>query len=215
MPAIEPMPPAPAYLPAVVPDASLPVEAQQASLPADRMDVVPEAPVEAVIALGSNLGASQDILRDAVAALRDTPGIELDRVAPMARTAPVGGPDQQDFLNTVVVVRTTLSPRALLRVAQGVEAAFGRVRGERWGPRALDVDLITHGATIGVTDDLELPHPRAHERAFVLIPWAHVDPVAVLPGLGGGPVAVLAETAPDRDGIRWMALDWWPAEARP
>ena len=74
---------------------------------------------------------------------------------------------------------------------------------------------MTHGSTVGVTDDLELPHPRAHERAFVLVPWAHVDPDAVLPGLGGGPVAALAETSPDRDGIRWMALDWWDTEARP
>ena len=186
-----------------------------APAPVDRMDVAPDGPVEAVVALGSNLGASQDILRDAVAALRAVPGVALRAVAPMARTAPVGGPDQQDYLNTVVVLDTTLSPRALLRACQDLEQRFGRVRDERWGPRTLDVDVITHGATVGVTDDLELPHPRAHERAFVLIPWAHVDPGAVLPGLGGGPVAVLAETAPDRDGIRWMALDWWGAEARP
>ena len=183
--------------------------------PADRMDAVPDAPVRAVVALGSNLGNSQEILRDAVGALNDVAGVEVHEVAPMARTAPVGGPEQQDFLNTVVVVETTLSPRALLQVCHGIEDAFGRVREERWGPRTLDVDLITHGATVGVADDLELPHPRAHERAFVLIPWAHVDPSAVLPGLGGGPVAVLAETAPDRDGIRWMALDWWEDEARP
>lgn len=223
-PAPTPVPaptPAPTLAPTLTPadllapvSAAPPTPAAQTA-PVDRMDVVPAGPVESVIALGSNLGASQDILRDAVAALRGTPGIALRVVAPLARTAPVGGPDQQDYLNTVVVVDTTLSPRALLHVCQDLEERFGRVREERWGPRTLDVDVITHGTTLGVADDLELPHPRAHERAFVLIPWAHVDPGAVLPGLGGGPVAVLAETAPDRDGIRWMALDWWGAEARP
>jgi dihydroneopterin aldolase/2-amino-4-hydroxy-6-hydroxymethyldihydropteridine diphosphokinase len=68
---------------------------------------------------------------------------------------------------------------------------------------------------LAVTDDLELPHPRAHERAFVLEPWAQVDPQAVLPGLGGGPVAALAATAPDREGIRWLALDWLTAPTPP
>jgi len=177
----------------------------------DRMDAVPAEPVGVVIALGSNLGASQDTLRAAVHALAEVPGLEVTGVGPLARTAPVGGPDQPDFLNTVVLGRTTLSPRALLRACQAVEDRLGRVREERWGPRTLDVDLIVHGTTIGVTDDLELPHPRAHQRAFVLLPWAHVDPQAVLPGLGGGPVAALAETAPDRAGIRWVNLDWWSA----
>jgi dihydroneopterin aldolase/2-amino-4-hydroxy-6-hydroxymethyldihydropteridine diphosphokinase len=182
--------------------------------PLDRLDVPPDEPVDVVIALGSNLGPSQDILRDAVTVLREIPGIEVHTVAPMARTAPVGNPDQQDFFNTVVLARTSLSPRALLHVCQGLEDRFGRVRDEPWGPRTLDVDIIVHGSTVAVADDLELPHPRAHERAFVLVPWAHVDPAAILPGLGGGPVDVLAETAPDRDGIRWMALDWWDAGAR-
>jgi len=110
--------------------------------------------------------------------------------------------------NTVVVGRTTLSPRALLHACQDIEAAHGRVREQRWGPRTLDIDLIVHGTTQAVTDDLELPHPRANQRAFVLATSAHLQPDAVLPGLGGGPVTALAETAPDRAGIRWMALDW-------
>lgn len=182
--------------------------------PPDRMDAVPDAPVEVVLALGSNLGASQDTLREAVHALVQVPGLEVTAVGPLARTAAVGGPDQPDYLNTVVLGRTTLSPRALLRECLAVEEHLGRVRTERWGPRVIDVDLVVHGSTVGVSDDLELPHPRAHERAFVLLPWAQVDPAAVLPGLGGGPVAALAETAPDREGIRWVNLDWWAAEAR-
>lgn len=179
--------------------------------PPDRMDAVPAEPVQVVLALGSNVGASQETLRDAIHALGDVPGLEVTAVGPLARTAAVGGPEQPDFLNTVVLGRTTLSPRALLRACQAVEERFGRVRAERWGPRTLDVDVIMHGSTVGATDDLELPHPRAHERAFVLLPWTHVDPRAVLPGLGGGPVAALAQTAPDRDGIRWVNLDWWTA----
>ncbi|WP_222594364.1 2-amino-4-hydroxy-6-hydroxymethyldihydropteridine diphosphokinase [Actinotalea fermentans] len=204
--------PADAALPGPGGDAPAP-RGQHAAAPppSDRMDVAPEAPVQAVLALGSNVGASQDTLRAAVRALADVPGIEVSAVGPLARTAAVGGPEQPDFLNTVVLVGTVLSPRALLHACLEVEAGLGRVRAERWGPRTLDVDVIVHGSTIGVTDDLELPHPRAHERAFVLLPWAQVDPGAVLPGLGGGPVAALAETAPDREGVRWVNLDWWTA----
>lgn len=123
----------------------------------------------------------------------------------------MGGPGQPDFLNAVVIARTTLSPRDLLRATAEVERVHGRERTVHWGPRTLDVDIIVYGQVSAGTDDLELPHPRAHERAFVLQPWAQVRPDAVLPGLGGGPVAQLAATAPDRDGVRWLALDWLTA----
>ena len=177
----------------------------------DRLDEVPDGPVDAVLALGANLGNAQETLRAAVGDLDRTPGIDVVDVSPLARTAPVGGPDQPDFLNAVVLVRTTLSPRDLLRATQAVEQSHGRERLEQWGPRTLDVDIVVYGSVLAVTDDLELPHPRAHERAFVLQPWAQVDPTAVLPGLGGGPVAALAATAPDREGLRWLALDWLTA----
>lgn len=211
------VPPLPVAAPFPVPavPAPPPVAVPVPDAPVDRLDVAPDGSVDVVLALGSNVGASQDTLREAVLALAAVDGVEVGAVAPLTRTAAVGGPEQPDFLNTVVLGRTSLSPRALLRACQEVEARFGRARAEQWGPRTLDIDLITYGSTVAVTDDLELPHPRAHERAFVLVPWAHIDPSAVLPGLGGGPVAVLADTAPDRDGIRWMALDWWSAEARP
>jgi dihydroneopterin aldolase / 2-amino-4-hydroxy-6-hydroxymethyldihydropteridine diphosphokinase len=176
-----------------------------------RLDAAPDQPVDVVLALGSNLGPSQDILAAAIDQLADTEGISVTQVAPLARTAPVGGPAQSDFLNTVLLAQTTLSPRDLLRVCARVESSAGRQRGTANGPRTLDVDIITYGTLLVASDDLELPHPRAHERAFVLVPWTQVDPDAELPGLGGGPVAALAATAPDRDGIRWLALDWWPA----
>lgn len=179
--------------------------------PQDRLDVRPTEPVDVVLALGSNLGASHDTLRRAVLDLAEVEGLELTAVAPLARTEAVGGPEQPDFLNTVVLGRTVLSARALLHACQQVESAHGRVREEHWGPRTVDIDIVTYGTTVAVADDLELPHPRAHQRAFVLEPWAQVAPDAVLPGLGGGPVAALAQTAPDRGGIRWMALDWWAA----
>lgn len=187
--------------------------AASATLPAvtleDRLDVPPGEAVDVVLALGSNVGASQETLRRAIWDLAAVDGLELTVISPLARTAAVGGPEQPDYLNAVVLGRTTLAPRALLRATQEVEARHGRVREEHWGPRTLDVDIVLHGRTVAVADDLELPHPRAHQRAFVLQPWAQVDPDAVLPGLGGGPVADLARTAPDREGIRWMALDWW------
>ncbi|MFD4993724.1 2-amino-4-hydroxy-6-hydroxymethyldihydropteridine diphosphokinase [Cellulosimicrobium cellulans] len=174
----------------------------------DRMDDVPAGFVEVVLALGANLGDAQQTLRDTITDLDRISGLEITEVSPLARTAAVGGPDQPDFLNTVLLARTRLSARDLLHACQAVEQAHGRVRDERWGPRTLDVDLIVYGTLTAVADDLELPHPRAHERAFVLEPWSQIDPDAVLPGLGGGPVAALAATAPDRGGIRWLALDW-------
>lgn len=174
----------------------------------DALDEEPGGPVEVVLALGANLGPAQDTLRDAVTELARTPGIEVRDVSALARTSAVGGPEQSDYLNAVVLAQTTLAPRALLRATQAIEDAHGRERHERWGPRTLDIDIVLYGSVLAVTDDLELPHPRAHERAFVLQPWAQVDPDAVLPGLGGGPVGALAATAPDRDGVRWLALDW-------
>ncbi|WP_454050897.1 2-amino-4-hydroxy-6-hydroxymethyldihydropteridine diphosphokinase [Cellulomonas sp. Marseille-Q8402] len=208
------LPPAPEPVPAL-PEAPEPPpapgtddEVVDAELVQDTMDATPDGPVEVVLAIGSNLGAAQDTLRDAVADLAASPGIEVVDVSALARTAPVGGPDQPDFLNAVVIARTTLSPRDLLRATAEVERIHGRERTVHWGPRTLDVDIIVYGQVSAATDDLELPHPRAHERAFVLQPWAQVRPGAVLPGLGGGPVAQLAATAPDRDGVRWLALDW-------
>ncbi|WP_081681079.1 2-amino-4-hydroxy-6-hydroxymethyldihydropteridine diphosphokinase [Cellulomonas sp. URHD0024] len=181
----------------------------------DALDVPPSTVVDVVLALGANIGAAQETLRAAVHALSHTPGLEVVQVSPLARTAAVGGPEQADYLNAVVLARTMLAPRELLRVTQAIEQEHGRLRAERWGPRTLDVDIIVFGSVLAVTDDLELPHPRAHERAFVLEPWAQLDPQAVLPGLGGGPVAALAATAPDRDGIRWLALDWLTAPTPP
>ncbi len=152
-----------------------------------------------VLALGSNLGERLELLQGAVDALADTPGLRVLGVSPVYETDPVGGPDQPDYLNAVVVAEGRHSPRTLLERALAVENAFDRVREVRWGPRTLDVDVIVVGELVVDEPDLEVPHPRAAGRAFVLVPWLDVDAAAELPG--SGPVAALVEQL-GRDGVR-------------
>lgn len=137
---------------------------------------------EAVLALGSNLGDSAAILQGAVDLLAAS--LTVRAVSTVYQTDPVGGPEQDPYLNAVVLVETTLDPEALLALTSSVENAFERVRGVRWGPRTLDVDIVAYEGLVQDSPDLTLPHPRAHERAFVLIPWADVDPDAAVPGFG-------------------------------
>ncbi|MGH3156286.1 MAG: 2-amino-4-hydroxy-6-hydroxymethyldihydropteridine diphosphokinase [Streptosporangiaceae bacterium] len=137
-----------------------------------------------VLALGSNLGDRLDNLQGAVDALSDTPGLSFVAVSPVYETAPVGGPRQPAYLNAVTVVVTALPGRAILDRAHAIEEAFGRVREQRWGPRTLDVDVIVSGDETSDDPELTLPHPRAHERAFVLAPWHDIEPDAVIPGRG-------------------------------
>ena len=141
-------------------------------------------PRRVVLALGSNLGDRLENLQGAVDALAGTPGLEFRAVSPVYETRPVGGPEQPDYLNAVVSVDTTLPGRAILGRAQGVEEAFGRVRDVTWGPRTLDVDVIVCGDEVSADAALTLPHPRAHERAFVLAPWHDIEPDAEIPGRG-------------------------------
>ena len=139
-----------------------------------------------VYSIGSNLGDRLGNLQGAVDALSDTPDIIVVDVSSVYETEPVGGPeDNPQFLNMVMVAETTLQPRTLLERAFAVEDAFGRTRdGERWGPRTLDVDLIMVGDAVVDKADLKLPHPLAHERAFVLVPWYEIDPTAEVTGKG-------------------------------
>jgi 2-amino-4-hydroxy-6-hydroxymethyldihydropteridine diphosphokinase len=152
-----------------------------------------------VLALGSNLGDRQDILQGAVDAIVGLPEVRVTAVSPVYETVPVGGPAQPDYLNAVVLAATALPARALLDQLHEIEAAFDRVRLVRWGPRTLDIDIIVFGGERSDNPELTLPHPRAHERAFVLAPWHDVDPDAALPGRG--PVADLLAQA-DRTGLR-------------
>jgi 2-amino-4-hydroxy-6-hydroxymethyldihydropteridine diphosphokinase len=136
----------------------------------------------AVLSLGANLGEPAEALRHAVQALAAR--VTVVAVSPVYETEPVGGVPQDDFLNAVVVVETDLPPRELLTFAHQIEYEAGRVRDVRWGPRSLDVDLVAYGDLTSPDPDVTLPHPRAHERAFVLRPWLDVDPDATLPGCG-------------------------------
>ncbi len=138
----------------------------------------------AALAVGSNLGDREGHLRDAVELLSAAPGVSVVAVSSVFETAPVGGPDQGPYLNAVVVVSTQRSARELLTLAHSVEAVHGRERAERWGPRTLDVDVLAVGAEVSDDPTLVLPHPRAHERGFVLAPWAEIDPEFVVPGRG-------------------------------
>lgn len=157
----------------------------------DAADTTLSNPRWAVIALGANLGNRLETLQGAVDALADTPGLRVKAVSPVYETEPWGVEpgSQPSYLNAVALVKTTLPPSSLLERAQAVEEAFHRVREERWGSRTIDVDIITYADVVSDDPVLTLPHPRAHERAFVLAPWHDMDAEAQLPGRG--PVAAL------------------------
>lgn len=139
---------------------------------------------EAVFSLGSNLGDRFAYLQGAVNHLRATPGLTITRISSVYQTTPVGTVEQPDFLNLVVTADSSLASTVMLERALAIEEAFDRVREVPGGPRTVDVDLIAVGNRQLSNDFLTLPHPRAHERAFVLVPWHEVDPEAELVGHG-------------------------------
>ncbi|MBB5120415.1 MULTISPECIES: 2-amino-4-hydroxy-6-hydroxymethyldihydropteridine diphosphokinase [Streptomyces] len=164
----------------------------------DAADVTLSNPKRAVISLGSNLGNRLETLQGAIDALEDTPGLRVKAVSPVYETEPWGVEPgtQPSYFNAVVLVKTTLPPDSLLERGHAIEEAFERVRDERWGPRTLDVDIVAYQDVVSDDPVLTLPHPRAHERAFVLAPWHDVDPEAVVPGRGAV-VELLAEVGLD------------------
>ncbi len=142
-----------------------------------------------VLSVGSNLGDRLGTLQGCVQAIGGLPDTDMLAISPVYETDPVGGPAQPGYLNAVLVIGTSLEPHDLLAATQRIEADFGRVRKERFGPRTLDIDVISYPGENSDDPVLILPHPRAHERAFVLAPWLDVDAGASLPGRG--PVADL------------------------
>lgn len=146
------------------------------------------SPTRAVVAFGANLGDRAATLRAAAEELAATDGVELEAIAAPIET-PALRPHGVDrtapaYLNTVAVIRTTLGAAELHAVLRRLEDLHGRVRTEHWGDRTLDLDLIVFGELEQDDPELTLPHPRAHERDFVLRPWLAADPDAVLPGHG-------------------------------
>jgi 2-amino-4-hydroxy-6-hydroxymethyldihydropteridine diphosphokinase len=141
--------------------------------------------VRAYVGIGSNLDDPSSQVRRAFQALATLPAGRCMARSPLYRTAPVGGPPgQPDYLNAVVALDTALDPDALLTALQEIESAQGRIRNVRWGPRTLDLDLLLYGALIRDDPRLTLPHPRLHERAFVLYPLYDIAPTLLLPGRG-------------------------------
>jgi 2-amino-4-hydroxy-6-hydroxymethyldihydropteridine diphosphokinase len=139
----------------------------------------------AYVGLGSNLGDREGMLRSALARLAGSPGVEVVASSSLHETEPVGGPGGQGkFLNAVARLRVALDADELLDLLLRIEAEHGRVRRERWGPRTLDLDLLLYDDLAVQTPRLTVPHPRLHERRFVLAPLAEIAPGAVHPVLG-------------------------------
>jgi len=137
---------------------------------------------KAFLGLGSNMGDKEENIKKALEMLKDESGIDIDRVAPFYRTAPVGYTQQDWFLNTVAQIQTTLKPDNLLAQILGIEDFLGRKRQIRWGPRVVDLDILTYGLHVIREPGLEVPHPRMLERAFVMVPLADLAPDLLLPG---------------------------------
>lgn len=142
--------------------------------------------VRAYVGLGANLGDREATIRRAVELLGKVEGVDVVAVSTLRETEPWGPVEQPPYLNGVAVVETRLEPRALLDVLLDVERRLGRVRVplERWGPRTVDLDLLLYGDVVVDEPGLGVPHPRLHERRFVLEPLAELAPDAVVPGLG-------------------------------
>jgi 2-amino-4-hydroxy-6-hydroxymethyldihydropteridine diphosphokinase len=134
--------------------------------------------MKAVIALGANIGDPEEQMGIAIALLHES--LDVIAVSKVISTAPVGGPAQPDYLNAVCIAESNLSASDLLALLHGIEKSLGRVREEKWGPRTIDLDLIQYGTILSSADELTLPHPRAHERRFVLEPWFEIEPDAIL-----------------------------------
>lgn len=148
--------------------------------------------MKAVVALGANIGSPQEQLDIAISLLKES--TDVIAVSTYLKTKPVGGPEQPDYLNAVCILESELPALELLSLLHGIEKSLGRERIEHWGPRTIDLDLIQYGSLLSSADELLLPHPRAHERRFVLEPWAQIEPDAIL--LTHGRISDLLEQLP-------------------
>ena len=166
-------------------------------------------PVLAAVGLGANVGAAAATLREALHALDELPGTAVLRSSPLYRTRAWGNTQQPDFTNAAALLQTSLDARALLDGLLGIERRFGRERGrgEQWGPRSLDLDLLLYGDQVVDEPGLQVPHRHLHERAFALVPLLEIAGDVVIPGVG-----------PARDALAAMAGDGseaLPYEASP
>ena len=148
--------------------------------------------MKAVVALGANLEEPRKAVELAIELLKQS--TDVIAISSMYETAPVGGPEQDNYINAVVTLESDLPAADLLALLHGIEKSMGRVRKEHWGPRVIDLDLIQYGTLLSKSEELTLPHPRAHERRFVLEPWHEIDPEAIL--LTHGRIDQLLEQLP-------------------
>lgn len=175
------------------------------------------APTRCLIALGSNLGDRLENLHAGVAEIRDAAGIDIVHVSPLYETAPVGGPDDQGpYLNAAVAIDTTLGAAELLALLHRIEAGRERERSVHWGPRTLDLDLLVHGDLVCDAETetgsgpgtLQVPHPRMHERRFVMVPVCDIAPDLVHPGLGRTMRDLLADLPVEPGDLTQLADTW-------
>ncbi|WP_052101567.1 2-amino-4-hydroxy-6-hydroxymethyldihydropteridine diphosphokinase [Novilysobacter arseniciresistens] len=164
--------------------------------------------VVAFVGLGSNLGDSAGLLRDALRSLDGLPGTSVDACSGFYRTPAWGNTEQPDFINAVAMLRTALDPHVLLAAMLDIERLAGRERGDpadRWGPRTLDLDLLLYGDATIDAPGLRVPHPHLHERAFALVPLAEIAPDAPIPGHGRVRDALAAMAAGDVEALTYMS----------
>ncbi len=148
--------------------------------------------MKAVVALGANIGNPKEQMDVAISLLREA--TDVIAISSFYRTKPVGGPEQPDYINAVCILESELPALDLLSLLHGIEKSLGRERIEKWGPRTIDLDLIQYGTLISKADELELPHPRAYQRRFVLAPWHEIEAEAIL--LTHGKISELLEQLP-------------------
>lgn len=168
----------------------------------------------ALISLGANLGEPKRQLREALDRLAREKGLRLSAVSSLYRTEPVGPVPQPPYLNAAAALTTSLSPRETLDALLRAERAMGRERTARWGPRTIDLDLLLHGDSVIEAPGLTLPHPRLHERRFVLAPLAEIAPGALHPRLGKSVLQLLAALGGEGGWVERAEEGWWaPAGA--
>ncbi|MGE7782018.1 2-amino-4-hydroxy-6-hydroxymethyldihydropteridine diphosphokinase [Peribacillus sp. NPDC097264] len=157
------------------------------------------------LSIGSNMGESFDTFQRAFQLLSEDPHIKLVSCSSLYETDPVGYTDQDCFLNAVIKVETDLTPEDLLRACMQVERKLGRKRNVRWGPRTLDLDILLYNHENVETEILSIPHPRMHERAFVIIPLMELESDIILPKMNTS-LSDLLEKIPDKEGVRLWKL---------
>jgi 2-amino-4-hydroxy-6-hydroxymethyldihydropteridine diphosphokinase len=170
--------------------------------------ITERAPVIAYLGLGANLDDPRQQLSEALERLNAAEEVEVTRVSTFYRNPPLGPANQPWYVNAAARVRTRLGPEELLRLLQQVEAAMGRLRGERWGPRRLDLDLLLYNGEVIFAPALVVPHPEMHRRGFVLVPLAEIAPQAWHPVMGKSAADLLSELNPaDRTALEPIAAN--------